>query len=554
MGRRIAGFKKVVLIMNYENKRKLLLKNCLNQIDEKKLSTAVKEIANANISLLYSREFLDKFTAIDKTLEEKIKEIDEEESTAICSKIEKELSKRKWVAVVRMFSYHDDNGTVRADNTFIDIINKAYDLVKKLIEIHKYEKAKRIITLIKSINITYVYDLNADEIIINNTNKYDFRNYDFNSFLDCFREIGYGFSLSQLANCDLLATLSSNKSKEETARLIKEYADVTSFDFSFVQKAMHSNKTKTLNFLYDVFEEIKEDTETYKCYFESLNQLKLDISPLLDRIYPLIGKNNEVSLALEERNRNTILKYGELFFDENKRNYRAEGFANLIFKAALDLKDKNTALKYIKKSFSINASKRKLVYIVALSDKVNFEEIANLDKEVQKKHQIYPIIGDFDDDVLDKLTNEKPLGWSYSALNTILMLMKYLVGKNSKGFFKEYLELFLTSESYSEFAVKKEYFEIYLNKINEIKIDEEKIVTVIEKMSVSRIESIVFNNYRSSYKKAAYLLLDLEILKKDIGIIKADLAQLLASCRTHPAFIREYYAAKEEIKGKVSKN
>ncbi len=73
-------------------------------------------------------------------------------------------------------------------------------------------------------------------------------------------------------------------------------------------------------------------------------------------------------------------------------------------------------------------------------------------------------------------------------------------------------------------------------------------------MSVSRIESIVFNSYRGSYKKAAYLLLDLEILKRDIGITKTDLAQLLASYRTHPAFIREYYAAKEKMKDKAFKN
>ena len=76
--------------------------------------------------------------------------------------------------------------------------------------------------------------------------------------------------------------------------------------------------------------------------------------------------------------------------------------------------------------------------------------------------------------------------------------------------------------------------------IKTIGADKNMIMASIEKVMVNRIESIVFNNYRELYRKAAILLKELEIFDSQYHAVKTNLKMLLDSLRGHPAFVREY--------------
>lgn len=285
--------------MNYEEKRKLLLKKCINSLDDKKLSKAIKEIADDDIDLLYSRYVLDKFIFLDETLEQEIQKLDDEESEKIFLQIRNELLKRKHVILTRQFSYSDDNGVVDEDNSFLLLINKTYELIKKLNENHSYEKAKNIISLLKKINIAYEYDLKVDEILIDETNKDELDNYDFYPFLECFYEIPYDFTVHDLADEELFIALHEKNSEKEVAKLVKEYAHQTYFNFAYIDKYLNLNKEEFVDFLFALFKEIKNKKDTYSTYFESINKVEINLSPLLDKIHHEIGKCNEVINALE---------------------------------------------------------------------------------------------------------------------------------------------------------------------------------------------------------------------------------------------------------------
>ncbi len=540
--------------MNSEDKRKLSLKRSINSLDDKKLVNSIKEIINHDIDLVYSRKLLEKFIPLDEVLEKEIKKIDDEENEEIFSIVEKDLLKRKQVVVTRQFSYSDDNGVVAEDNSFLILINRSYALIEKLIENHSYKKAKTIISLLKEITIAYEYDLEDDEILKDETNIDDFEDYDFYTFIECFNEFPYNFSIRALANKELIIALHSKNPAKGVAKLINEYAHETNFDFADIDNILKLAEKDFIEFLFAIFLEIKNSEETYSTYFSSIKDLAIDISPLLEKIYHEIGKCNEVVSALEERGNDIIIKYGQLFFTNDRENYYAKKLADLIFNSALNLKKEDIALHYLKASYSMEQTILKLVYIVALSDEIDCEEIYKLSKGKKKKHYIYPFLGIINEDILKNLVNEQSLGWSYTPLNAILTLLKYLVAKNSKPFFEENLRITFINDIYGETSMSEEYFDIYLKKMNKVVFNQEKTISAIEKMSIKRIESIVFNTYRGSYFKAASLLVDLEILNSDLHMIKTDLVALLNDCRGHPAFIKEYKAAKETVQNRLLDN
>lgn len=541
MERIFSRFRKLVLIMDNEALRKEALSKYLNSTSNDLLIDFIKEIATNHIDAIYSREILEVIMNIDASFKDEINRIDEEEILPDYIYYKKALTRYKYIDAYEYYDYEeDDDLPICCNSKTVNVLNNCYLFILKLMKLHRYKEANDLVIRMKTIDVA-IYgegyeedDEDYDEEEIEEDEEELVKG----NFINKLDILNFSFKEKDIQAIELKLAYVSKDSALAIAKPLLEYGYYDT-DLSFLIHDFKLNTKQINNLLVQIEKElIHLDKTKLINLFIPLGKLKIDLSTFFSSSYELIHKNKDIYYAFLGAASETILKYAPLFLDEQDDSYYE--LARIIFESALKEDDEKLILKYALILYFMKPDIYLLIYIFTLNKNSNEKRKLALYSDKIKPTYVSIIIGEIKESTMEEFEKELPLGWKLTPNDELLTLLQYLVASKSKNAFKQRLLDKFVNERIDDHSVLNKYFLRYLDIIDKVQVDKNRVVKTIEILSLKRIEGIVFNKYRYSYYKAARLLKDLMMLQSDNLDLSTDYYQYMNRFAHYTAFIKEF--------------